>query len=266
MEIVDQIHRSVNVDLPVGSERIISTVPSQTELLFDLGLVERIVGVTNYCVHPKSETSPKQKIGGTKNLDLEKIISLKPHLIIANKEENEKEQIDKLSNFFPVWISDIKTLEDALEMIKSLGKITKTEVRADLIVDQIQEKFLSISSPSHSCDVLYLIWRKPWMAAGRDTFINDMLSRCGLKNVCKPDSRYPILSNEDLLNLNPSVILLSSEPYPFKQRHIHELNELIPNANILMVDGEMFSWYGSRLLKSADYFNRLIGNILKPGV
>lgn len=266
MEIVDQIHRSVKVDLPFGSERIISTVPSQTELLFDLGLGERIVGVTNYCVHPKSEISSKQKIGGTKSLDLEKIISLKPHLIIANKEENEKEQIDKLSNYFPVWISDIKTLEDALEMIISLGKITNTELRAEFIVDKIQQKFQSISSPSQSCDVLYLIWRKPWMAAGRDTFINDMLNRCGLKNVCKPDSRYPVLSNEDVINLNPSLILLSSEPYPFKERHINELNELIPNANILLVDGEMFSWYGSRLLKSPDYFNCLIGGILKPRV
>ncbi len=262
MHITDHLGNSLI--LSAHPKRIISIVPSQTELLYDLGLDEEVVGITKYCVHPKQWLDSKDVVGGTKKLNFEKIKALKPDLIIANKEENEKTQVLELMKDYPVWISDIKTLEDALNMIEGIGQITGKEKKATEIQNNIREQFshfkLSTSSISRPSPVLYLIWRKPFLSAGQDTFINHLLHICGLTNACK-DTRYPELTADQIREMNPALIFLSSEPYPFKQKHIQELKNICPQAQVVLVDGEMFSWYGSRLLYAPAYFERLLQNL-----
>ena len=234
--------------------RIISLVPSQTELLFDLGLNKEVIGITKFCIHPKKWFRSKTRVGGTKTVDIEKIKALKPDLIIANKEENDKGQIEELQKLFPVFVSDIYNLNDSLDMIKLIGEITYTSNKADEIRKSIQKEFLKIGSVEIDKTCLYLIWRDPYMTSGTSTYVNDMLMRCGFKNLS--EGRYPEISSEEIKNLNPKYILLSSEPYPFKEKHINELKKISQDAEIILVDGEMFSWYGSRLLYAPEYFKQ----------
>lgn len=257
---VDQLHRKV--EITTKPKRIISIVPSQTELLYDLGLTERVVGITNFCIHPKEWHRSKTRIGGTKKLKMDVIRELNPDLVIANKEENTKEEIEELCKEFPVWISDISTLKEALDMIRSVGEITNTENKANKIALQIDSDFsvLEKEIPQLKLTCIYLIWHKPYMTVGTDTIINDMLTRCGLQNIIT-NTRYPIIAVDEIQQRKPDLILLSSEPYPFKQKHIDELQELCPNAKILLCDGEYFSWYGSRLLGAARYFRKLLSRI-----
>lgn len=249
----DQLGNELVGDFPPG--RIISLVPSQTELLHDLGLKEEVVGITKFCVHPSSWHSSKPKVGGTKTFLFDQIDVLKPDLIIGNKEENYREGIEALQARYPVWMSDIKNLDEALAMIRSVGELVGKKEKADSLASRItmQFKSLRLHPPRR---VLYLIWRKPWMAAGNDTFIHNMLEKLGLVN-CLSVPRYPELSNELIRELNPEVVLLSSEPFPFKEKHITEIQFLVPQASVQLVDGEFFSWYGSRLALAPDYFSSL---------
>ena len=252
--------REVSINFP--PTRIISLVPSQTELLHDLGLSDEVIGITKFCVHPENWFRSKARIGGTKKLDLEKIRSLNPDLIIANKEENTQEEIEILSNEFPVWISDIQSLHDAIEMIQEVGQITNRAERAASISSEIQRSFSNINPTYPAKKVLYLIWKSPYMAAGRNTFINEMLEKCGFQNaVNEPSSRYPEISVEQISALNPELIFLSSEPFPFKGKHTEEIIAAFPNSKVLEVDGEYFSWYGSRLKDAAKYFESIIDSI-----
>lgn len=263
----DQLGREVkiNVDSP---QRIISLVPSQTELLFDLGLNDEIIGITKFCIHPKEAVKTKTKIGGTKKLDIEKIRSLSPTLIIANKEENTKEQIEELEKDFPVWISDIVDLQSALHMITALGKMTGKENQSEELVNRICENFAHLPAGrqglSETKTVAYFIWNKPMMVAGKGTFINDMLSRCGFQNCFENlNGHYPEITAEQLKAAHPEAIFLSSEPFPFKDKHIEQFSELCPQSKILLVDGELFSWYGSRLLKAPEYFQKLAEKLMQ---
>ncbi len=253
------MHRQVSIDfLP---QRIVSLVPSQTELLFHLGLADRIVGVTKFCIHPQEQTKLIAKIGGTKNVNLEAIIKLQPDLIIGNKEENQAEDIEALTRLFPVWMSDIYTLPEAMDMITGIGEITGTQATAKEIAHKIQAQFANLTPLAPSVKAAYFIWQNPFMAVGRQTFIDDMLARCGFENAFGHLSRYPEITKEDLQRANPEVILLSSEPYPFKEKHVAKFAEICPEAIIKVVDGERFSWYGSRLLLSAAYFQELSAEI-----
>jgi ABC-type Fe3+-hydroxamate transport system substrate-binding protein len=251
------------VTLLHSPERIISLVPSQTELLFDLGLEREIVGITKYCVHPTHWLSEKMVVGGTKNFDLPLIQSLKPDLIIGNKEENYKEGIEILKSRFRVWMSDIYTLSDAFAMMRAVGAMTSRLPQAETLVRQIASEFAALPR-LRAQKVLYLIWRKPWMAAASQTFIDDMLSKIGLENVLASKTRYPELSDAEISALNPEVILLSSEPFPFREKHIAELRDLSPKSKVVLVDGEMFSWYGSRLLHAPRYFKTLTDVFQNP--
>jgi len=251
----DQLGNTIRIPFP--PKRIISLVPSQTELLFYLGLSEEIVGITKFCVHPAAQFSVKEKIGGTKKLHLDRIADLQPDLIIGNKEENEKSQIEALQQQFPVWMSDIKTMQDTYEMIEGIGGLVNKSPQAATLVQQLTAAWQNLEKVNHlTC--LYLIWRKPYMAAGQATFINEILTLSGFQNLLPTDSRYPALSEEDLQQLNPQVLLLSSEPYPFKEKHLLELQTILPNTKIRLVDGELFSWYGNRLLHTVDYMNSLV--------
>ncbi len=252
----DQLNRGVNLSsLP---KRIISIVPSQTELLFYLGLNEEVIGITKFCIHPADKFINVTKVGGTKQLNIAKIKELKPDLVIANKEENEQGQIQELMNFCPVWISDISNLNEALDMITKIGELVGHATQAEILVSAIKQQFNALFTHPLNLRAAYLIWRKPYMAAGTATFINNMLQYSGLTNAFA-ESRYPVVSKQMLSDAQPDVVLLSSEPYPFTQKHIEEFKTFLPNAQILLVDGEMFSWYGSRLLHAPAYFEQLAG-------
>jgi len=243
------------------TQRIISLVPSQTELLFELGLGDRIVGITKFCIHPKEQTKQKAQIGGTKNFNFEVIDALQPDLIIGNKEENYQEGIEKLAEKYPVWMSDIFTLEDSLDMIRKIGELTGTEKNATEIAEKTAAGSATLPKPESKISAAYFIWKSPYMAAGSNTFINDMLERCGFENVFANAERYPEIGIEMLQKSQPEVILLSSEPYPFQEKHFQEFQQICPDAKVMIVDGEMFSWYGSRLLKAPKYFQELLAEM-----
>lgn len=250
--------RSIHLDAP--PKRIISLVPSQTELLYDLGLEEEVIGITKFCVHPRSWFKSKLRVGGTKSYKFDIIRELQPDLIIGNKEENDKVQVEALMQDYPVWMSDIYTLEDALEMIRALGAIVQKEQKAKSIRQQIEVAFQQYQiafAEKPKKKVAYFIWRKPNMVAGQHTFINEMLYRAGFDNVFHDLERYPSIDDQLLKEKSPDLILLSSEPFPFKEKHIQEFKEICPSAVIRLVDGEVFSWYGSRLLHSIPYFRTL---------
>lgn len=240
--------------------RIVSLVPSQTELLYDLGLQEETVGITKFCIHPETWFRSKARVGGTKTVSKDKVMALQPDLIIANKEENVKDQVEALQDIAPVWMSDIHTLADALHMIREIGSITHRDALSEDIAGRIAQGFAGLK-PARPVSTLYLIWRQPWMSIGSDTFIHDMMQRLGLENVLSDLSRYPEVTIDMLRARTPELILLSSEPYPFKEQHMAELRQWLPHAKILLVDGEMFSWYGSRLLQVPAYFNSLLEKI-----
>ncbi|RZK54234.1 MAG: cobalamin-binding protein [Pedobacter sp.] len=239
---------------------MVSIVPSQTELLFDLGLDDEVVGITKFCIHPIEKFAAKTKIGGTKKLLIEKIRDLKPDLIIGNKEENTQGEVELLMQEFPVWMSDIYNLEDAIKTITQIGELVNREPEAAYLNHLIHAGFTDLQTlaveKSINQSVAYLIWKDPFMFAGRKTFIDDILRKIGLQNVIE-QSRYPELSLPQLQTLNPQLIFLSSEPYPFKQKHIDEIQSVLPNAKVMLVDGEMFSWYGSRLVKAVNYLFHL---------
>jgi len=251
----DQLHREIV--LPSTPKRIISIVPSQTELLFDLGLSEEIVGITKFCIHPEEKVKNVEKVGGTKQLDIEKIKALRPDLIIANKEENERSQVEELMNICPVWISDISDLPGAVDMIERVGEMVGKCNNAKALVAAIKQQFANFSILSSGKRVAYFIWRKPYMVAGKGTFIDSMLQKCGLVNAFELE-RYPEINKAALREVNPDVIFLSSEPYPFREKHIDELRAIVPHAEIKLVDGALFSWYGSRLLHAPEYFEQLM--------
>jgi len=242
-------------------KRIVSLVPSQTELLFDLGLDEAVVGITKFCVHPAAWRKTKTIAGGTKKPDIEKIKALKPDLIIANKEENIKEDIEKLAKDFPLWVTDVSSLDDTLVMIKDIGELTGTQAKATTIINRVKTCFTDIHSLRKKINTCYLIWQNPYMTVGGDTFIHDMMKHCGLSNIFTEEKRYPVISLEDLMERRCELLLLSSEPFPFKQKHLQELRMQLPSIKILLADGEYFSWYGSRLMQAPVYFNTIIDQL-----
>lgn len=268
----DQLGRTIF--LPGIPRRIISLVPSQTELLYSLGLGDAVVGITKFCIHPDDWFHTKSRVGGTKAVDPVRVEALQPDLIIANKEENDRPQIEALARRYPVWISDVKTLTDALDMICAVGRLTGTTEQAIAMADAISNEFAALapyaspdsagisSTPAPLLRAAYFIWRNPWMAAAGDTFIHDMLKYCGFTNFFAGLERYPEIHLPDLAGPPSPIILLSSEPYPFRQRHVEEVKEILPDATIRLVDGEFFSWYGSRLLSAPAYFRHLRKQLL----
>lgn len=238
-------------------KRIISLVPSQTELLFDLGLDEEVVGITKFCEHPNAWRKQKTIVGGTKKVDYNIIDQLAPDLIIANKEENTKEMIAALEAKYPVWISDVTTKIENELMIEQIGALVQRPQQALLIISKIQQAFSKLKCLSSDLKVAYFIWKDPWMVAASNTFIQEMLLENEWSNVFEHKERYPIISIDELIEANPEVIFLSSEPYPFKDKHIEELALQLPNTKIILVDGTYFSWYGSRMQNATAYFEEL---------
>ena len=260
LTVTDQMGRRVVVPFP--PQRIVSLVPSQTELLFDLGLGSQVVGVTKFCIHPLAVRQKAVIIGGTKNFDFEKIALLKPDLILGNKEENYQAGIEQLAAKYPVWLSDISTLPQALDMLRQVAFITGEKERGDRLATEITASFTALKLPKTETTAAYFIWRKPYMVAASGTFIDDMLGRAGFSNAFGHLSRYPEITAAQLAEAAPVRIFLSSEPYPFTEKHLAEFQASCPGAQVQVVDGELFSWYGSRLRASATYFAQLSGKFL----
>lgn len=244
--------------LPKQPRRIVSLVPSQTELLYHLGLKERVIGITKFCVHPKAWFQEKVRVGGTKNVNIEKLLALKPDLVLANKEENRKDDVELLAQQVPVWVTDIATLDDALTMIETIGAITNTSAKAAEILQQIIAGFEQLKPvTAQRLRVCYLIWKDPYITVGGDTFIHDMLLHAGYQNCSEETQRYPAIDLQQIQNAHCDCVLLSSEPFPFSEKHIAELQQQLPHQKMVLVDGELFSWYGSRLLQAPAYFKLL---------
>jgi len=263
MKFTDQIGHTIQVESP--PKRIVSLVPSQTELLAYLGLDKEVMGITKFCIHPDEWFRSKTRVGGTKNVNFNKIDEINPDLIICNKEENTESDVKHLMEKYPVWTGDIHNLDDAMSMINSIGEITGKPEAAKTLTHQIGDNFEALAKDKLTPrQVVYLIWNNPYMAAGKDTFIDFMLSKCNFKNVCNESfGRYPELNTEQITELNPELILLSSEPFPFKEKHLAEFKTHFRNAMPVLIDGEYFSWYGSRLLDAPQYLKSVAENCIK---
>jgi len=257
MFVIDQIQRRIDIDFP--PKRVVSLVPSITFLLYRLGLEQEVVGLTRFCKLPKYWKKQKQVIGGTKEVNIDKIISLKPDLILANKEENTKEIVDDLSKIAPVYVSDIYDLETNTEFILQLGKLLDKEQQAHKLVANIAQKFSNMQAllPSHTYKTLYLIWKNPYMTVGGETFIHQMMQYAGFENIYANYKRYPVIQDEEFIKLQPEIVLLSSEPYPFKLKNQKEIQTIFPRAKVLLVEGEPFTWFGAYPELSMDYFINL---------
>lgn len=237
--------------------RIASTVPSITELLHHLDLENEIVGITNFCTHPKHFRKTKTRIGGTKTIDISLVKELSPDLIIANKEENIKEQIDELGAIFPVFVTDIIHLLDAQRMISNIGILTNRTILSNRINHDISRAFSSASNGEER-SYAYLIWKNPYMAAGPNTFIHHILKYCGWNNVLRQsNNRYPEIRLDELKSLSPEVVFLSSEPYPFRDKNKKELEKELLDSKIILIDGRLISWYGPSLTEVPAYLNRI---------
>ncbi len=257
---IDQMGRTVVV--PQQPQRIISLVPSQTELLFDLGLEGAVVGRTRFCIHPAAQVADVPVVGGTKQFRFDVIDRLQPDLILGNKEENYREGIERLAAAYPVWMSDIATLSDALAMIRSVGQLVGRTTQAEALALAIAQQFAWLPTMPTPLRVGYVIWQRPLMVAGHGTFIHDLLTRCGLINAfaAVDSSRYPVVDPEQIRAAQVDLILLSTEPFPFTERHCQAFDAEF-GAPTMLVDGEMFSWYGSRLLLAAGYLRDLVNRL-----
>lgn len=242
-------------------KRIVSLVPSQTELLCDLGLEDKIVGITKFCIHPYQLKSTKKIVGGTKKVHLEKIRLLQPDIIICNKEENTKEIVESLSEICPVWVTDVLNIEDNFQMILHFGQLFNCRTEAHKWHDKIAfglEDFKSYIKDFPVKKVAYFIWKNPYMVAGADNYINELLQLNHFSNIYLDKGRYPEIEIKKLrLEGDPDVVLLSSEPYPFKEEDAFEIGRYSHHAKTVFVDGEMFSWFGTRLVKAFPYFKEM---------
>jgi ABC-type Fe3+-hydroxamate transport system substrate-binding protein len=236
-------------------------VPSITELLVDLGLNSSIVGITKFCVHPKGLKNEKTIVGGTKTIKREKIISLNPDFIICNKEENTKAIVTTCKEITTTYVSDIYTIADTLSLIKQFSEIFCCYEEAKeitTVVEDCYNNFLGFIHPQQIINVVYFIWKNPWMVAANHTFINHLLKLNKFNNVFSHKERYPEIDIKSLKKVdNLDVIFLSSEPFPFQEKEYLEVQKMFENTKIILVDGECFSWYGTRLLYAFKYFKQL---------
>ena len=235
--------------------RIVCLVPSLTELLFDLGLAKNVVGRTRFCIHPADRVEDVAIVGGTKNPNIDRIKQLSPDLIIMNKEENRKEDALLLEQVADLLVTDINTIEDALISITEIAQRTGTNEAGKQLTNAINRE-LKKAETFEPVTAAYLIWKKPYMTVGGDTYIHHVMDKWGLKNVFADDQRYPEITTDDLRRIAPQLILLSSEPYPFSAKHVSELEKEVPGSKPMLVNGEFFSWYGSRMLPAFRYLNR----------
>ncbi len=255
----DDLGREVTFEFPPRC--VVSLCPSLTETLFALGLNAEVVGRTSYCIHPAERVRNVATVGGTKDVDIDRVRTLKPDLIIAAKEENPQDTVETLAGTFPVYVVDVADFEDALRAIAALGDLTDRTAAAAVLAGSIRTAFADLH-PRTTHRVAYLVWRDPYMAVGADTYICSVLAKCGCANVCAHlTDRYPEVTIEMLRGFAPQWVLLPSEPFPFDDTHVAELAPQLAPARVMCVDGEMFSWYGSRMLAAAEYLKRFAAEL-----
>ncbi|MGQ9863953.1 MAG: helical backbone metal receptor [Bacteroidia bacterium] len=247
------------VEVPQVPQRIVSLCPSQTETLYALGLRGRIVGRTRYCIHPKGLVEKVAVVGGTKKVEFTVLKALDPDLIIAQEEENTQEIVEKASVVAPVYVTRVRTVSQAIENVYKLGDLTDRREAGAFLAQEITHAWAALPQFPPNTSVLYFIWRKPYMVAGGDTYIGDVLRRLGTTNVAASiEGRYPQLSEAQIAQLAPALIFLSDEPFPFREKHKEEVGRLVPSAQIFLVRGEFFSWYGARMLLAPAYFQEVV--------
>jgi ABC-type Fe3+-hydroxamate transport system substrate-binding protein len=253
----DALDRPVRLDRPPS--RIVSLVPSQTELLADLGLDAEVVGLTRFCVRPAGWRGWKRVVGGTKDVRPDRVAALAPDLVLANREENVREQVEALAALAPVYVTDVRTVAGAAAMVRAVGRLVGREVPAEAVAAETERGFAGLAAgvPAPPLRAAYLVWRGPWMTVGRDTIVHDVMARAGFENAFGDRTRYPAVTPEELAAARPDVVLLSSEPFPFRERHRAEVEAIAPGARVELVDGELFSWYGSRLRHAPPYLAAL---------
>jgi ABC-type Fe3+-hydroxamate transport system substrate-binding protein len=250
--------------------RIVSLVPSVTETVIALGAADRLAGVTNYCVYPADIVKDIPKVGGTKGFSFESIDAARPDLILANKEENRKHQIEKLRERYPVFVTYPRTVEQAIKMILDLGVLTGTEERASELAASC-DHFLESMEPAIAGPPLRtacMIWRDPWMAVGPDSYVSALLDRVGFVNVfTEADGRYPETTLDAVIERRPEVIILPSEPYEFGKADQEELDRFLEGrgvaATTLRMDGSLLTWFGSRTLKGLRFFYETKARLLR---
>ena len=252
MTVFDDLGRKIDFERP--PETVVSLVPSLTKTLSDLGLGEKLAAVTRFCKYPQELVQTLPKIGGPQKVDTQKILGINPGVVLSVKEENNREQVLQLAEKIPVVVFNIRNIDDALRMITTLGRLFSVETKAHTITSRIKKGLANTVFPTKRLTVLYLIWKKPWMAAGKDTFIGSMLQAAGFENLA--NGRYPEV-NETMMR-RASVIMLATEPYPFKEAERKQLAERFPRQKVLIVEGEIFTWFGSYMLNAASYLTKLI--------
>jgi ABC-type Fe3+-hydroxamate transport system substrate-binding protein len=247
------------VSIPVPPQRIVSLCPSQTETLVHLGVGARLVGRTSFCIHPAEELADVVVVGGTKTLKLERVIDLEPDLVICEKEENTQEMVEELSKLYPTFVTDVRDWFDGIRMIRDLGAITGTAARAEELAQQAAAAMGGIVPLSPERTALYLIWKSPLMAVGADTYIHSVMELCGFKNLAaRLPGRYPELTAGQIRQMQPDYLLLSTEPFHFTRDHVTEMQAEMHGTKVILVDGEMFTWYGSRMIEAPTYLQRLV--------
>ncbi|OJH19300.1 iron ABC transporter substrate-binding protein [Bacillus obstructivus] len=257
--IEDHLSRIVEYQSP--PKRIISICPGITDTLYSLQLENEVVGRTKYCIFPKDKVSNASVVGGTKQINLQVIRELKPDLIIAEKEENTKEIVEELEREFPVFVAEIQSIKDAYRMIRDIGEVTNREELARTLIERIKYQFQEIPSVCGK-RVAYVIWRKPYMVVGNDTYIHSVLEKLGFINPFATKSdRYPIVTIKDFQDADLDFVFLATEPFPYSDKYKQEFMKFIPNVVPIIVEGEMF-WYGPRMLEASKYFSTFLNKMV----
>ncbi len=248
--------REITLERP--PRRIVSLVPSLTELLASLDLDDEVAGLTRFCVRPEAWQDTKMIVGGTKNVNVERVRALTPDLVLANQEENTAADVEALEATAPVYVTDVPDLPAALDMIRAIGRLTGRAERAGVLIAEIDARFAALPA-FEPLRAAYLIWRAPYMSVGHDTFIHDVMARAGLVNAFTEETRYPSVTAEEIAEAGPAVLLCSTEPFPFHQKEAFtaDLRAALPDVPVEIVDGQLFSWYGPRLLDTPAYLRAL---------
>ncbi|OZU87043.1 iron ABC transporter substrate-binding protein [Virgibacillus indicus] len=255
-KVTDHLGRTIEFSSP--PKRITSLAPGITDTLYSLNLEEEVVGRTRYCIHPKEAVQQAETVGGTKRIMLDKIQALKPDLIFAEKEENTKEIVETLEKEFPVFVAEVQSVPEAYRMISDVGAVTDRQAEAEKLAATIQKGFQSLPvNPGKR--IAYVIWKNPYMAAGNHTYIHSLFETMGFVNVFSHyEGRYPVVTEENFKQAELDYVFLATEPFPFKEEHIKEFSNALPNATVMSIDGEMF-WYGPRMVEAARYFRKVLG-------
>ncbi len=256
MQLIDPCGRIVTIHHP--AQRVISLVPSLTETLYGLGAGQQVVGVSNFCTHPPESVKNVPKVGGQKNPDFSKITELQPDLLLLNREENRKEDCERLSAHFPVYVSDVRRVTDVPEMIRDIGRLTDRGSAAEVLAGKIEQAVIHTALdhiPKHCIRVVTLIWHSPLMTANGDTYLSDWLRRAGAANVFQDAAeRYPKVTIEQIVEMRPEVIFFPSEPHQWTDEEIKSTMKKIETsgwtAEPVVIDGAAITWYGTRTLTS----------------